>query len=192
MRTRTRSVVLLVLLAFAARPARAVEFEVRIPAGDVTLAGTLHLPDGAAGPVPGTVIVHGSGKATREQNRVLVDRVRGSGLAVLSYDKRGVGASTGRYRDVNARSSLAAIPELADDAAAALRWLRARAEVDSTRTGFVGASQAGWIIPLAAVREASARFGVIFSGPAVSVGREIAYSALAGEDPGSKQGLTDE
>ena len=72
------------------------------------------------------------------------------------------------------------------------RWLAARPEVDSARVGLAGASQAGWIIPLAAEREPRLRFGVVISGPAVTVGREIAYSELAGEDPGSRKGLGDE
>jgi len=71
-------------------------------------------------------------------------------LAVLAYDKRGVGASTGRYRPFNVRESENIFEELAADARAATRWPRTQKEVDPARIGLVGGSQAGWIMPLAA------------------------------------------
>jgi dienelactone hydrolase len=66
---------------------------------------------------------------------------------------------------------------LAADAAAALRALGRATRIDSTRLGFAGGSQAGWIIPAAAAR-APARFAVILSGPLVSVGEEVYYSSV--------------
>ena len=45
------------------------------------------------------------------------------------------------------------------------------------RIGLVGASQAGWIIPVAAARARPA-FMIILAGPTVSVGEEIFYSDL--------------
>lgn len=192
MHIRVMPVMLVAALSLLPVGAAASEIEVRIPSGDVVLAATLRLPDDVSGPLPAIVVVHGSGKATRQQARVLGDRVLGSGFATLTYDKRGTGESTGRYREVNAKSSVEAFDELAGDVVALARWLAARPEVDSSRVGVAGASQAGWIIPLAAEREPRIRFGVVISGPAVSVGREIAYSELAGEDPGSRKGLGDE
>lgn len=179
------------IVAIFAAPARSSEYEVRIASGHDSLAATLRIPDGVSGPVPAVVIVHGSGKATRAQIRVLGDRALSSGMAALTYDKRGVGESGGRYRDVNAKSSVEAFDELVGDLLALGRWLAARPEVDAKRVGLVGASQAGWLIPLAADRAPLFRFGIVISGPAVSVGREIAYSELAGEDPGSRRGLDD-
>ena len=55
-------------------------------------------------------------------------------------------------------------------------------EVDATRIGFFGASQAGWIIPLAAeLTRTRPRFHVILSGNAVSTGVEQYYSDLTGD-----------
>lgn len=179
------------VLALGITAAQASEYEVRIPSGRDSLAVTLRIPDGVSGPVPAVVIVPGSGKATRARVRGLGDRALSSGIAALTYDKRGVGESSGRYRDVNAKSSVEAFDELAGDLVALGRWLAARPEVDAKRVGLVGSSQAGWLIPLAADRAPLFRFGIVISGPAVSVGREIAYSELAGEDPGSRRGLDD-
>jgi hypothetical protein len=55
--------------------------------------------------------------------------------------------------------------------------------VDPARVGFLGASQAGWIIPLALSKAApdEAAFAIILSGPATSVGLEMEYSRLTGD-----------
>jgi pimeloyl-ACP methyl ester carboxylesterase len=114
------------------------------------------------------------------------------GLAVVTYDKRGVGASTGEYSTIGPQNSERMFDLLARDALAAVAALKARRDVDPDRIGLVGFSQAGWIAPLAASMSEDIAFLVLVSGPAVSVGEEIAYSRLAGEDPGSEQGLSDE
>jgi hypothetical protein len=111
---------------------------------------------------------------------------------VLAYDKRGVGSSTGEYASIGPANSVRMFDLLAADALAGVAALRARRDVDASRIGLVGFSQGGWIAPLAASRSPHVAFVVTISGPAVSVGEEIAYSRLAGEDPGSERGLSDE
>ena len=74
-----------------------------------------------------------------------------AGVAVLAYDKRGIGKSGGLYPGESPTG--ATIDQLARDAAAAARFLTTRAEVDPARIGLAGHSQAGWIMPLAATRE---------------------------------------
>ena len=149
--------------------------------GTIDLAYAMDLPSGP-GPFPAAVLVHGSGMVGREEmvfiSRLLVAR----GLAVLRYDKRGVGESGGVYSGVGIFNSPEMIPLLASDAAAAVEFLASRPQVDPTRVGLVGASQAGWIIPVAALLAPRVRFAVILSGPTVSVGREIYYSQLVDED----------
>lgn len=49
------------------------------------------------------------------------------------------------------------------------------------RVGLWGFSQGGWVVPHAAVRDPSIAFVILGSGPTVSVGEEILYSALTGE-----------
>ena len=147
------------------------------------LAGTLSLPESAHAPLPAVVLVHGSGRTTRDEQRFMRDRLLAMGVAVLAYDKRGVGESTGEYDNVGVRTSPERMPLLGRDALAALRVLEGRPGFDSRRLGFVGVSQAGWIIPfaLASAKPGEVRFAVIQSGPAGSVGQEDAYSEATGD-----------
>jgi dienelactone hydrolase len=160
--------------------------EVRFAASDgVVLVGTLLSPR-AAGPHPAVVYVHGSGHSTRKDAwenafaRFLISK----GLAVLLYDKRGVGDSGGEYvgaggRDTN-NVSTENLERLAGDARAALAMMASRAEIDPSRLGLIGLSQAGWIIPLAAKATKSARFAIILSGPTVHTSIQLAYQTLVG------------
>ena len=66
-----------------------------------------------------------------------------SGFACLAWDKPGVGKSTGDY---NAQT----IRDRAEEALAAVRFLRARKDVRRDRVGVWGHSQGGMVAPLAA------------------------------------------
>ena len=157
-------------------PARALE--VRFSGGGATLAGTLTLPPGP-GPHPAVAWVHGSGPTPRAYLPDLQALLLRHGVAVLAYDKRGIGQSGGSYPGESATEP--AIDILARDAAAAVRFLAGRPEIDRTRVGLAGHSQAGWIIPVAASREPAARFVVIFSGPAVTADENDLFQDLAGQ-----------
>jgi dienelactone hydrolase len=148
----------------------------------VTLRGTMSTPRWRSTPLPGMVVVHGSGPLTRQQ---LIGDVRSLvwlGFAVLAYDKRGSGESSGTYLRSSEHSPDELLRRLAADAAAAFDRMAGEPDVDASRLGFIGASQAGWIIPLAAERTRTApRFHVLLSGPAVSTGVEQYYSDLSGD-----------
>jgi len=152
--------------------------EVRFATTGATLSGTLTLPPGP-GPHPAVAWVHGSGDTTRAYLPDLQALLLRHGVAVLAYDKRGVGQSGGRYPGES--PTQAAIDTLARDAAAATRFLAFRPEIDRTRVGLAGHSQAGWIIPLAASREAATRFAIVFSGPAVTADENDLYQDLSGQ-----------
>ena len=128
--------------------------------GDVTLAGTLLLPAGPASSKagrPALVFVHGSGAQYREMYWGLGYLYAARGFAVLAYDKRGVGKSTGNWRE-------ASFQDFADDAIAGARLLQTRTDIAPNQIGFWGQSQGGWIAPLAASRFPEAAFAVALSG----------------------------
>jgi dipeptidyl aminopeptidase/acylaminoacyl peptidase len=100
---------------------------------------------------------------------------------VLVYDKRGVGESTGTYRNIGTGNSVEALGQLARDASSAARALASHRGVDPKRVGLIGASQAGWIMPIAASHDPGLSFLVVISGPAVSVGYEILHGRLTNE-----------
>ena len=136
------------------------EEEVTFKNGDVTLSGTLLLP--AAPPSskvkrPALVFVHGSSAQWREMYWGLGYLYAARGFAVLAYDKRGVGKSTGNWRE-------ATFQDLADDAVAGAKFLQARTDIAANQIGFWGQSQGGWIAPLAASRFPEAAFAVALSG----------------------------
>jgi pimeloyl-ACP methyl ester carboxylesterase len=141
------------------------EEEVRLGNGDVTLAGTLYLPAGSL-PHPAVVIFHGSGPQARDS--LMGHWFAEQGIACLTYDKRGVGESTGDFQRV-------AFPALVDDGLAAISFLKTRAGIDPRRIGVWGLSQGGWLGPLAASRSKDVAFVIAVSGPGVSPGEQMIF-----------------
>ena len=153
--------------------------EVTIEAGDVKLAATLYIPPGTQKPCPAVVQLHGSAPTRRhDQWFFYTSTCLRSGLAVLAYDKRGCGESTGVFRDFTVASSAKLFDQLSSDAAAAHAWLRAQEDIDPDRVGLVGGSQAGWIMPLVAKKTAGVRFILSGCGPSVSAGEEAYHEQL--------------
>lgn len=138
------------------------------------LVGDLHLPAGE--PQGAIVLVHGSGARPRIDwaARYFAQR----GLAVLTYDKRGVGASGGTFegQDNASHTNLAL---LAGDAAAAMQFLRHRPEVKGCKLGYWGISQAGRVIPLAVVQSEPIDFFALWSGQACTAIEELEAEAAA-------------
>ena len=149
----------------AARRQPVRQFEVRFLSGTASLSGTLTLPSGK-GRHAAVAFVHGSGPTGRAYMPDLQALLVRNGVAVLAYDKRGIGQSAGIYPGESPTAD--AIDILARDAAAAARFLRSQPEIDRARVGLAGHSQAGWIMPLAGSREPAIHFLIVFSGPAVT------------------------
>jgi pimeloyl-ACP methyl ester carboxylesterase len=131
--------------------------------GDITLAGTIVLPEGSQ-PSPAVVLVHGSGPQKRDL--FMARWFAAQGIAALAYDKRGVGESGGDFRKVP-------FMELCNDGLAAIKYLKSRKEIDAKRIGVWGLSQGGWLGPLAASRSADVAFVIAVSGPGVSPGEQM-------------------
>lgn len=147
-----------------------------------TLRGTLFLPK-TIGPHPAVVIVHGSGEFKRRLYRIWADHIVRTGIAVLLYDKRGVGDSTGQYEGNN-NTSRKNLELLAGDVTAGVCFLTGRADIRKDQVGLLGISQGGWIVPIAAEQSRHVAFMVLLSGPTVTVGEQNAYADLAGGNDG--------
>ncbi len=96
---------------------------------------------------------------------VLADALTRRGIAVLRYDDRGVGKSTGSF-------SGATTFDFAEDALAGLRFLQKQKDIDPKKIGICGHSEGGLIAPICAVKSKEVAFVVLLAGPAVS-GAEI-------------------
>jgi len=151
--------------------------DVTIPANGAMLAGSITEALGR-GPHAGIVIVHGSEPGERYFYDIWVGVYAGLGLTVLTYDKRGVGSSTGRYPGEFPTD--ASLQVYADDAAAALGFLRTWPGVDPKRVGLHGGSQGGWTVPLAIKRHGLAAFAILVSAPATTVGQTTLWSGFSG------------
>ena len=134
--------------------------------GDVRLAGTLTLPD-TEPPHRAVVLISGSGPQDRDSNvfgfplfATLADRLTRQGIAVLRYDDRGVGGSSGNTMQSTSE-------DFAGDVAAAVEMLATRDDVDGARIGLLGISEGGLVAPMVAVRHPDEiDFLVLMAGPA--------------------------
>ncbi|MFI4871197.1 MAG: alpha/beta fold hydrolase [Phycisphaerales bacterium JB061] len=172
------------------RPFPYAEIEVTIDAGEHTLAGTLTVPseeEFGKGPFPGAVLITGSGPQDRDETimghkpfLVLSDQLTRRGIAVLRYDDRGFGGSTGDF-------ARATTLDFAEDAKACARWIRRRPEVD--RVAIIGHSEGGLIAPFVANGNADVDCVVLLAGPGVP-GREVLMRQM--RDLSAAGGLDDE
>lgn len=146
--------------------------DVTYRSGDITVAGTLTLPQ-APGPYPAVVLVTGSGPQDRDEQiaghkpfLLLADTLTRAGYAVLRTDDRGVGGTGGELDTSD-------YTDLTDDIMAGLSYLRTRPDIDGNRIGLLGHSEGGYLAPLAAQRpESNLAFVILMAGPAVS-GSEV-------------------
>lgn len=104
----------------------------------VLLAGELRIPAASrAERYPVVLLLGGGGPAPHGIYPILEERLLANGIATLSYDKRGVGKSTGEFVDT--------IELMQRDAAAAIAYLRSRNDIDGKRIAVLGLSQGGAI-----------------------------------------------
>lgn len=135
-------------------PYRSIDVTFTNEQDGITLAGTVTIPGSAtaAGPVPGIVLLSGSGQRERDQPifghrpfMVLADAFTRAGFAVLRFDDRGAGESGGRETLASVTSE-----DLARDAAAALAFLTSHEGVSPDRVGFIGHSEGAMLAVMAA------------------------------------------
>ena len=119
------------------RTARRVDVEkhedVRFQSGEIRQPGTLITPITGTRH-PAIILVHGSGPQNRESILPFARFLVRHGMAVLGYDKRGVGGSSGDW-------NTASFDDLAGDVIAAFEYLKTRSDIDSRQ---IAARGEGW------------------------------------------------
>ena len=137
----------------------------------LTLAGTFIYPESGES-FPAVILISGSGPQNRNEELlghkpflVLADHLARSGIAVLRFDDRGIGKSTGDF-------SSATTKDFATDVLAGIEFLKPRKEIDKDKIGLIGHSEGGLIAPLASVQSDDVDFIVLMAGPGMT-GREI-------------------
>ena len=131
--------------------------------------GTLTVPKNLSSEIkyPAIVLLSGSEPDDRDNTfgahklfKVLADYLTNQGFAVLRTDDRGVGDTEGDFKN-------AAFNDLVEDAAAAVRFLKTRPEVDTTKIGLLGHSEGGLVAPALAAGDKTIRFLVLMAAPAI-------------------------
>ncbi len=140
--------------------------------GAVTLSGTLYSPLGP-GPHPAIILAPGAGPADRNLSLPFALFLVRHGIAVLTYDKRGVGASNGDWQ----KSSF---DDLARDALAAAHSLAMNAAVVPAQIGVMGVDEGGTVAALAASHAPEIGFLIAVSSSAETPAAQSG-SALANE-----------
>jgi pimeloyl-ACP methyl ester carboxylesterase len=143
-------------------------------ADHVTLAGTLTIP-ASGGRSPAAVLISGSGPQDRDETIlehkpfwVWADHLARHGIAVLRYDDRGTGESTGRFATGNTS-------DFARDAEAAVDFLKRHPRIDPGAIGLIGHSEGAIVAPILAARRSDVAWIVMLAGTGVN-GEEILVS----------------
>ena len=137
----------------------------------IRLAATLTIPE-TAGLHPAVVMITGSGPQNRDEElfgfkpfKLIADHLTRKGIAVLRYDDRGVGGSSGSISE-------STTADVAGDALASVRYLKTRAEIDTTQIGLCGHSEGAIAAPLAAIASKDVAFIILLAGTGLN-GEEI-------------------
>ena len=144
-------------------PYKSEEVSVKNEVDGITLAGTLTLPS-TGGNCPAVVMVTGSGPQNRDEEimghkpfLVIADYLTRNGIAVLRCDDRGTASSKGNY-------ATATNEDFANDAEAALNYLRNRKEINPKKIGIIGHSCGGTIAFSVGARNKNLAFIISLAG----------------------------
>ena len=143
--------------------------EIEVEHDGTTLAGSLWLP---TDPVTAVLMHPGSGANDRHNNgyfNAIRDHLLNERIAVASFDKRGVGESTGHWLE-------AGIETQAADLALCAGEVRRHAALAGVPFGIFGHSQGGWVVVEAAGSGLEVDFVVVNSGPGVTVMMQDRYA----------------
>ncbi len=138
----------------------------------IKLAGTLTYPKPLPGvdyvkapTYPAVILITGSGPQDRDETvfghkpfAVIADDLTKKGFAVLRYDERGVGKSTGKFQE-------STTADFANDTEAAIDFLKSQPQIDTAHIGLIGHSEGGMIAPMLAAQRKDIAFIVMLAGP---------------------------
>ncbi|NOV98771.1 alpha/beta hydrolase family protein [Isoptericola halotolerans] len=144
-----------------------------IPVSGGALEAVLTLP--AEEPARGlVVVVHGDGPVGATHDGLYLpwfEAAADAGFATLTWSKPGVGGSGGDWLDQT-------MDDRADEVSAAIDWAQRQAAIPNDTIVLWGASQAGWVLPKAAVSRDDID-GIVAVGPAINWLRQGRYNLLA-------------
>jgi dienelactone hydrolase len=141
------------------RALTARETSVTVPAGSVTLGGTLAVPDNAAGII---LFAHGSGSSRHSpRNRYVAEELRLAGFGTLLLDLL---TTAEEAVDEQTRELRFDIEFLAERLLAAMDWLSAESMTRALPLGLFGASTGAGAALIAAAREPKRVRGVVSRG----------------------------
>lgn len=147
--------------------------DIKFKSQGINLAGSILIPKN---PFAAVVIVHGSDPVKREME--FAKRLAKEGVAVLTYDKRGVGESGGVYVGPSVGTNnidTTNLNLLSSDANEAVKTFRTNFKDKKIPIGLVGFSQAGWIIPITATINSQIEFMVLFSCPTITTLEQLRF-----------------
>ena len=165
-----------------------VEEEIIFYNGDIKLSGTLTLPE-YPGRHPAVVMITGSGAQDRDEEiygfkifKIIADHFTKNGIAVLRYDDRGIGGSTGNISESTTE-------DFAGDVIEAVKYLQTRNDIRHDNIGLCGHSEGGIVAPLAASKYKDIAFIILMAGTGVT-GEEVVIEQT--ELILKAEGMTDE
>lgn len=142
---------------------------------NVTLAGTLTIPKPSQKKSPVVILISGSGPQDRDESfmtqkpfLVLADYLTRRGIAVLRYDDRGFGESTGNFAE-------GTTADFATDVLSAIDFLKNHPQIDKSKIGLIGHSEGAIIAPMVANQSKDVGFIVMLAGT-VTTGKFVSYT----------------
>ncbi|MBC2011372.1 alpha/beta hydrolase [Listeria marthii] len=166
-------VVILVVLLFIGNDYEMTEKRVTIPTtgGDLSAVVTTPKHDKPKGII---VFVHGDGAQEATQNggyKPLMERFAKQGYISVSWDKLGVGKSSGNWLDQS-------MDDRANEVNQVIEWMKVKYPDSTTKIGLWGASQAGWVIPKVINANKDIDFSIL-AAPAINWMRQGEYNTSA-------------
>lgn len=125
--------------------------------GETQLSGTLYVPKGVE-EYPVVVFIHGDGPSDRTESGeyvMLINAFLNKGIACYSYDKPGIGLSSGNWLDQT-------MSDRAIEVMACMDMLQSMEGIEEI--GVFAMSQGGWVVSEMALLDASYEFVIVISG----------------------------